>query len=430
MPPYKGQDKNKKKPGLHKLKFFESINLELLKRDILIIIILSIITKLVLVFLRYYVFYTYFDLFDTTLYFNYAVNVLHGMVPYVDFSVEYPQLFFVAALLPLLPAVIVQDANAYVPAFRVLMSLFDILTAVLVYLIAIRLFDQKKALLSGILYAASFASTYFVITKYDPFPTFLLMFSIFLFIYGKELGGYFTSGIGFLAKWFPAILLPYYLMFDLKRKRNKNEIIRALLFTALGILIIILPFLLLNYTGFLDTYSRHIGRSSEAFSLIFYVDFILNNLAGLTRSFEAVSIFLMLIIQVLFIWYYWKFKNAEYKTLCSFIFFSIFIFVIFNKVFSPQYMLWLTPFFALFLADSLQNIGLFFLNQIWLYLEFPVLFKEIYYTDSFYTGTGNVFFSAPFVFFTIKYLLLLLIFIIIFKKMENNFSVPGARMSE
>ena len=429
MPPPKGQDKNKNNSGKYNLKIFESVDLKLLKRDIFIIVILSIITKLVLVLLRYYVFYTYFDLFDTTIYFNYAVNVLHGMVPYVDFSVEYPQLFFIAALLPLIPAIIIQDANAYIPAFRVLMSIFDILTAVLVYLIAIRLFDQKKALISGILYAASFASTYFVITKYDPFPTFLLMLSIFLFIYGKEFGGYFTSGIGFLAKWFPAITIPYYLMFDLKRKRIKKEIIRALLVTTFAILIIILPFLILNYNGFLGTYTRHIGRSSEAFSLIFYIDFILNNLAGFTRSFEAVSIFLMVILELLFIWYYWKYKKADYKILCSFIFFSIFIFVILNKVFSPQYMLWLTPFFALFLADSLQNIGLFFFNQIWLYLEFPVLFKEIYYTDSFYTGTGNVFLSAPFIFFTIKYLLLLLIFIIVFKKMENNFSVPGGRIS-
>ncbi len=420
MPPYKDQDKNKSGPC--KFKIFDSFDLTLLKRDIFIIVILSILTKLVLGLLRYYVFYTYFDLFDTTIYFNYAVNVLHGMVPYVDFSVEYPQLFFIASLLPLIPAIIVQDANAYVPAFRVLMSVFDILTAVLVYFIAARLFDQKKALLSGILYAASFASTYFVITKYDPFPTFLLMLSIFFFVYGKEFGGYFASGIGFITKWFPAITIPYYVMYDLKTKRSKKQIIRALLVTASSILIIILPFLLLNYNGFFATYSRHIGRSSEAFSLIFYIDFILNNLAGLTRSFETVSIFMMLIIQVLFVWYYWRYKTADYKMLCSFIFFSIFIFVILNKVFSPQYMLWLTPFFALFLADSLQNIVLFFINQIWLYLEFPVLFKEIYYTDSFYTDGGNVFFSAAFIFFTIKYILLFLIFMIIFRKMENNFS--------
>ena len=88
MPPYKGQDKNKSGPC--KFKIFDSFDLTLLKRDIFIIVILSILTKLVLGLLRYYVFYTYFDLFDTTIYFNYAVNVLHGMVPYVDFSVEYP----------------------------------------------------------------------------------------------------------------------------------------------------------------------------------------------------------------------------------------------------------------------------------------------------------------------------------------------------
>ncbi len=425
MPRNKGRNKTEKKSGNSLHKFWDTFDPDVLKRDIFLIIVVSVITKLAVLFVTANIFQSFIDMYDTVIYFNYAVNVLHGMVPYADFSVEYPQLFFIAALLPLIPAIIVQDANAYVPAFRVLMSVFDIFTAVLVYFIAARLFDQKKALLSGLLYAAAFASAYFVITKYDAFPTFLLVLSLFLFVNGKEIAGYFTSGIGFLVKWFPAIPLPYYLMFDLKSKRDKNEIIRSIVITAIGILIVFIPFLILNYSGFLDTYSRHVGRASEALSFVFYIDFILNNLAGFTRSFEAASIFLMVILELLFIWYYWKYKKADYKTLCAFIFFSIFIFVLLNKVFSPQYMLWLTPFLALFLADSLQNILIFFISQAWLYLEFPLLFRGIYFTDTYYTGNGNVFISVPFIFFTIKFLILLLIFMIIFKKTENNFSVPG-----
>jgi len=404
MPRNQGRKNVEKKSGIIAHTFWKTFDLDLLKRDIFIIVILSIITKLAVLFVTANIFHSFIDMYDTVIYFNYSVNVLHGMVPYVDFSVEYPQLFFIAALLPLIPAVIVQDGNAYVPAFRVLMSVFDIFTAVLVYFIAARLFDQKKAVISGVLYAAAFASAYFVITKYDAFPTFLLMLSIFLFIYGKELAGYFTSGIGFLVKWFPAIPLPYYLMFDLKNKKGKNEIIRAVAITAIGILIVFIPFLILNYNGFLDTYSRHVGRASEALSFVFYIDFILNNLAGFTRSFEAVSIFLMVILELLFIWYYWKYKKADHKTLCAFIFFSIFIFVLLNKVFSPQYMLWLTPFLALFLADSLQNILVFFISQIWLYLEFPLLFRGIYFTDTYYTGNGKCLYFCPLHFFHDKIL--------------------------
>jgi len=59
-------------------------------------------------------------------------------------------------------------------------------------------------------------------------------------------------------------------------------------------------------------------------------------------------------------------------------FFSVFIFVLFNKVGSPQYFLWLTPFLAIFLTASVWEAGLFYLAQIWVYLEFPLLYNRLY----------------------------------------------------
>ncbi|MDD3932899.1 MAG: hypothetical protein PHP55_03495 [Methanoculleus sp.] len=373
------------------------------------LIALSIITKVAVVLFTTGIFHSFVDIFDVSVYYRYAMQVLGGAIPYVDFSLEYPQLSLVVILVPLIFTVLTGDPSTYLVAHQVFMSIFDILTTLLVYLIALRVSDQRCAFISGVLSATAFSSAYFVLTKYDAFPTFLLMLSLFLFIYRKEICGYLSAVAGFLAKWFPGLAIPYFALHEYMSGRDPRTIGRHIIASAALLLIITLPFAVLNSSVFLATYTAHTGRTALAHSFCYYVDFALENVLGLS-FFAQVSLLLMAVVQIFLLGYYYSAKNTSAEYLCAFLFFSTFAFVIFNKVFSPQYLLWITPFLAIFLARSYKEIALFYAIQAWVYLEFPILYRSIYINDGYFVGDSSPLASVPFLFFTIKFILLLAAF--------------------
>ena len=370
-----------------------------------ILIALSIVTEIAVILTTTGIFHSFIDIFDISVYFQYAMQILEGGVPYVDFPLEYPQMSLIVFLVPLIFTTLTGDPSTYVIVHQIFMSFFNILTVLIVYLIALKISGQKCALISGILSATAFSSAYFVLTKYDAFPTFLLMLSLFLFIYQKETCGYLSAAVGFLAKWFPGLAIPYFVLHEHMGGRDIRIIGRRIIATATLFLIVILPFVILNSSGFLATYTAHSGRAALAHSFCYYVDFILENILGLS-FFAQVSLLLMVVLQILLLGYYYLVKDTSIEYLCAFLFFSIFAFIILNNVFSPQYILWITPFLAIFLARSYREVILFYAIQIWMYLEFPILYRSIYINDGYFIEGGNPFISIPFLFFTVKFILL------------------------
>jgi len=374
-----------------------------------VLIALSLVTKITVVSLTTGVFRSFIDIFDISVYFQYAMQILGGEVPYVDFPLEYPQLSLIVILVPLIFTVLTHDPSTYVVAHQIFMSIFDILTVLIVYLIALKISDQKSAFISGVLSATAFSSAYFVLTKYDAFPTFLLMLSLFLFIYRKETYGYLSAAAGFLAKWFPGLAIPYFVLHEHMSGRGSRSISRNIIASAVLLLIVTLPFAVLSSSGFLATYTTHTGRTALAHSFCYYVDFIFESVLGLS-FFAQASIILMAVVQIFLLGYYYSTKNTGAEYLCAFLFFSTFAFIIFNKVFSPQYILWITPFLAIFLARSYKEIALFYAIQAWMYLEFPILYRSIYINDGYFIGDGSPLVSVPFLFFTVKFVLLFVAF--------------------
>ncbi len=388
------------------------------RKHFAILITLSVIIKFVVISLTTGIFHSFIDIFDVSIYFQYAMQILGGDIPYVDFSLEYPQLSLIVILVPLVFTTLTQDPATYLIVHQVFMSVFDILTTLLVYLIALKISNQRCAFISGVLSATAFSSAYFVLTKYDAFPTFLLMLSLFLFIYRKETGGYLSATAGFLAKWFPGLAVPYFVLHEHMNGRSSRSIGRNIIISATLFLIITLPFAILSSSGFLATYTAHTGRGALAHSFCYYIDFLLENILGFS-FFAQASLFLMVLAQALLLGYYYSTKNTSAEHLCAFLFFSTFTFIILNNVFSPQYILWITPFLAIFLVHSYKEVVLFYAVQAWMYLEFPLLYRSIYINDGYFIGDGNPLTSVPFLFFTIKFILLFVTFTTIWFSLKH-----------
>ncbi len=388
------------------------------RKHFTVLIALSIMVKFAVMFLTTEVFHSFIDIFDISVYFQYAMQILSGEIPYVDFSLEYPQFSLIVILVPLIFTILTQDPLTYLVVHQVFMSVFDILTTLLVYLIALKVSNQRCAFISGVLSATAFSSAYFVLTKYDAFPTFLLMLALFLFLYRKEIFGYLSASAGFLAKWFPGLALPYFVLHEVMSGKDLRSIGRNIIAAAALFIIVVLPFAVLNSSGFLATYTTHTGRTALAHSFCYYVDFVLGNVFGFS-FFAQISLFLMPLVQILLLWYYYSTKNTSADYLCAFLFFSTFAFIILNNVFSPQYILWITPFLAIFLAHSFKAVALFYAIQTWMYLEFPILYRSIYINDGYFIGDAGPLTSVPFIFFTVKFILLFVAFGVIWSSVKR-----------
>ncbi|MFA7562943.1 MAG: hypothetical protein WCY70_05835 [Methanoculleus sp.] len=356
-------------------------------------------------FLTVSLFGSFIDLFDISVYLGYAMNVLDGQIPYVDFSVEYPFMFMIPVLIPLIPAVIANDAYAYVTGFQVLMSFFDILTLFLVYLIGLRLFDNKQAFRAALLYATAFAASYFILTKYDSFPTFLLVLGIFATVYGRPAGGYLAVILGFFTKVFPIIAAPFLIPFNAVKTSQKTEIISFLKVTVVCSVILLAPMIFLVqdwYSPFLFATGTGVGVYANTVTYTLYN--ILNVLLHIPISEDTISLGMYAVMigivgsLVLVSWV----KGVENpRRLLVLIAVTLFSVIFCTKFHSPQYLVWLTPFYALLLVDSLRNMIMFYLLQAVVYIEFPLSWGVLYVNRGYVDAIGTTGWYSALAFFII-----------------------------
>jgi hypothetical protein len=300
------------------------------------------------------------------------------------------------------------------------MHLIDSATVICVYFIALRLFGQQKAFLCSVLYATAFSSAFLVSATYDSFPTFFLVLSVLLFLYGKEIPAYVSATVGTMAKWFPVFCFPYYILYTLKNKGATDSLKKGILLSCSIIVFTVVPFIVLNYHVFLKTYSFHVGREAYFRSWIYYMDLISQYYFN-SEPFVHLSLVLLVVVECALLYWYYKYLDGEQSTLCYLILLSIFCFILLNKVLAPHYIVWITPFLALFLSNSVRQIVLFYLLQLIMYVEAPLLLQQTVREYSF-AGTSllanpNAF--VPFVFYSVKFVIFFVILYVIIRDVHR-----------
>ncbi|MDO9036404.1 MAG: hypothetical protein Q7U51_14530 [Methanoregula sp.] len=360
---------------------FDTIDTKTVKRHILFLVLASVMAKLLVVFFTISVFHSFIDLFDIGVYFQHAVMPLQGQYPFGAADFQYPILVFVPMMIAIVPALLLQNAMAFVYTFQILMVLCDIVTTLCVYLIGLRLWDERTALYSGLLYATAFSAAYFVITKYDAFPACLLMLAITFTIYGKEFKGYAASVLGLFTKVFPILALPFFVLYNSKETSIRQEVISAAkVFIPISV-VLFLPLFLLSP----DTLKIYIPIRSE---LGFYSNTVtftlyswINDVFKLSVSIEAISAVMYIlmgigILAILYIAYIFPDKNP--KLLIKLILCAIILVIICAKVRSPQYIVWFTPLICILAVDDIKKIVLIYVVQALAYIEFPLMFGAFY----------------------------------------------------
>jgi uncharacterized membrane protein len=169
--------------------------------------------------------------------------------------------------------------------------------------------------------------------------------AIYYFDVGKYNKSAIALGLSIATKFFPIVLLlPIALI--LFRKSKLKELILYLAFTSATWLLINLPFIITTPTGWLRFFKLNSERSADWGSIWHALEIFglkINHLNLIT----VIAFALGALAFTLFV-----FGIPEVPKLATIAFFIVAIFVTTSKVYSPQYILWLTPLAILAMVDK------------------------------------------------------------------------------
>jgi uncharacterized membrane protein len=304
---------------------------------------------------------------STGLYFGYASQMFQGAVPYRDFPLEYPPL---AILFLALPGLAGSDLSGYAIGFTVEILIFDLLGLYLLFAIS-RLRGLRCGAVFSVYTLSLLALWPVTVTRYDLIPAIIALAAIYAFMRDKTGTSWAILAAGTMTKLFPIVLVPLFLLSSLLQRQYSRAIKGAGVF-ALITLAIAVPFIVLSPSGFLESFTYQTQRGLQIESL--YASALLVgqalhlietplefsfgsvNIAGhLADTLAKVSLFLLIFSLLVVYWHFFNTMRAanQYDSLASdagaqgellhFSLLAILVFIVFNKVLSPQYLVWLYP---------------------------------------------------------------------------------------
>jgi len=160
-------------------------------------------------------------------------------------------------------------------------------------------------------------------------------------------------GISIATKFFPIVLLlPIAVIFY--RRRQYRELIRYFFTTTIIWLAVNLPIALFYFDGWWRFIKLNLERGADFGSIWYGLSLLGINTPALDLIYPLISIGLFAALTIYLV------RLKQTPTLAQIAFFAVFIFTTVSKVYSPQYVLWLTPLAVIALTNSRQQITFWF----------------------------------------------------------------------
>jgi uncharacterized membrane protein len=227
---------------------------------------------------------------------------------------------------------------AWVDYFRLTAILHIGIFATTTYYIQ-KLSNRKWA----IFFALSPATLYSLNRNWDIWAILTMILSIYFFEKGKTKLSAITLAISIATKFFPLVLLlPIAIIYF--RKKELPKFIEYFAITVGAWLVINIPFMLINFRGWSYFYEFNFSRALGSASVFEILGILF---PGITISSPVFYLLNLLILGVVIGFYFAVKKNL---TLTEAAFFTMFAFILFNKQYSMQYIIWLTALAVLTLS--------------------------------------------------------------------------------
>ena len=299
------------------------------------------------------------QLSDVPVYVHYSGLVRGGAVPYRDFAFEYPPAALAVLLLPAFMS------WSYATSFAVLMGVCGAgcLVAVASALRAVGAGAMRTwAALIAIGVSPLLLGSLFD-TRFDLWPTLLAAGALVTIVRERPAAGGVLLGLGFAAKLWPAVLLPIAVVHLWRRRGRAGALIVVAAFVAVAAACF-LPFAVLGPDGLRAMFADQLNRPLQVESLGAAVLLAAQHLgmhplatvsthgaqalsghgAGLAANVETA----LEIGSVIVVWSLFALRrNASGDVVLLAAGAALAALVAFDKVLSPQYLIWLVPFVLL-----------------------------------------------------------------------------------
>ncbi len=332
---------------------------------------------------------------DVELYYRYAVRMLHGELPYRDFLVEYPPFALPFIVLPGLFCYPLGglELDRFKILFHTECFILSLATLWLAYALLSRVSTQRLGWKLAAYTLGSLLISIFLFQRFDIAAAFLTMLAVWFFYRGQVGLAGVALGLGAMAKLYPAVMLPIFLLYLWYTKGDRRAVWRYLVGFGLTCTLVILPFALTGLEGLKSFVTYHSERGLQL-ETIFAGLIVFASYLGLSEaqvvndhlSFEIVSPWarplatastLLTVGGLLLIYFLLWRKIRRDRQLISegwlipTLSLSILWFILSNKVLSPQYLIWLLPFVPLW-SGRLKTV-LFICALPLSFLPFPFL---------------------------------------------------------
>ncbi|MGH3000019.1 MAG: glycosyltransferase 87 family protein, partial [Gaiellaceae bacterium] len=312
---------------------------------------------------------------DTPGYETYGDAIVAGQVPYRDFSVEYPP----GALLPMLaPELTASRGNfgEYGHSFEKWMAGAGVLMVLLVALVAsplrVLLVAASPLLLGNVM-----------LSRFDLWVAALTIGALAALVLERRTTSAIVLGAAIGTKLFPAVIAPIGLVW-IWRRHGRRAALTWLLGVVATCAVVFLPFAVASPGGLEHSFSSQIDRPLQLESLAGTILIAAHNTAGTTLHVfttmsqnlsgpgahaAAVVSSILQVAALLLVWIAYARGPQTRERLVRYAAAAVLAFVAFDKVLSPQYMVWLIPLVPLVrsrVAQALLVVALV-LTQV----EFP-----------------------------------------------------------
>jgi len=261
------------------------------------------------------------------------------------------------------------DTNMQLAVYVAFFSLEMLLVLSLVFKVLLELLPQG---LRNYAFVVLLPPTiYFTYNRFDILPAYLCLIAYSATTRRQWVMVSVILAIATFTKWYPILLFPGFFMYATTLE-SKFQWKMLMGFTMTSSVIVLLSYLYGGLETILAPYQFHLARGMEYIALPVLLDNLLRSFLGAQISLPYFFLFFLMIqvsapILIFFI------KLNSLDALIDYCIIVIGVFVLFSRIWSPQWFLWLLP-FLIISAKNIKTAGLIIAYNLATYLCFPVIY--------------------------------------------------------